>query len=70
MMDLLFLKKFQQPTQSANAHPFDQIDVLVERWIGFSGERRGDDFLYAGFARRISQQSRIKAVSRDDPENV
>ena len=70
MTDFLFLKEFQQPIQLTNAHPFDEIDVLSERWIGFTGERRGDDFLDAGFVRRISQQPRINAVSGDDPENV
>ena len=69
MTDFLFLKEFQQPTQLANAHPFHEIDVLIERWIGFTGERRGADFLYSGFARRVGQQSRVNTVSRDDSED-
>jgi len=70
MADFFFLKEFQQPTQLANAHPFHEIDMLSERWIGFTDERRGDDFFDAGFVRRISQQPRINAVSGDDPEIV
>ena len=70
MTNLLFLKEFQQPTQLANAHPFDKIDVLFNRASGFARKSRRGNFLYAGFVRRISQQPRINAVSRDDPETV
>jgi len=70
MTDLLLLKEFQQPTQLTNAHPFDKIDMLFKRSIGFARKSRRGNFLYAGFVRRISQQPRINAVSRDDPENV
>ena len=70
MTDLLLLEEFQQPTQLTNAHPFDKIDMLFKRVIGFARKSCGDNFLYAGFVRRISQQPRINAVSRDDPENV
>ena len=69
MTDFLFLKEFQQPTQLANAHPFDKIDMLIKRWIGFARERRGDNSFYAGFAGRVGQQSRVNTVSRDDSED-
>ena len=69
MTDFLFLKEFQQPIQLANAHPFDEIDMLIKGWIRFVGERRSDNSFYTGFARRVGQQTRVNAVSRDDSDD-
>jgi hypothetical protein len=44
-MNVVRAKKFQEAIQLANAHPFEQIYMLREGWIGFTGERRRDDFL-------------------------
>ena len=44
--------------------------MLVDRRIGFIGEGRSDDFLYAGFARTRGQNPWINAVARDDSENL
>ena len=43
--------------------------MLFESRIGFGRESDGNDFLYARFPRGTSQQPRINAVSRDDPES-
>jgi len=44
--------------------------MLVDRRIGFIGEGRSDDFLYAGFARSRGQNRWINAVARDDSEDL
>jgi hypothetical protein len=43
--------------------------MLIKGWIRFVGERRGDNSFYAGFMRRVGQQSRVNTVSRDDSED-
>ena len=69
-MNLLVAKKFQEPAQLPDAEPFDKIDVLPDRGIGFIRKRRGNNSLYAGLARSVGERSRINATTGDDPENV
>ena len=59
-MNLLVAEKFQQSAQLSDAHPLDEIDMRSDRRIGFAGKCGGDDFLYAGFTRRIGEQSADK----------
>ena len=70
VMNFLFPKKFEQPIELANSHPLYQIDMLRECRISFTSECGRNDFLYAGFSRCISKQSRINAVSSDNREDV
>ncbi len=51
VMDVVRAKKFQEPIQLADAHPIDQIHMLRQGWIGFTSERRRDDFLNASLSR-------------------
>ena len=51
MMNLLFAEKFQEPIQLANAHPFEQIHMSREGWIGLARKRGRDDFLNASLSR-------------------
>ena len=44
----------------------DFIHFAREAFVGFIGERGGDDSFYAGAARGISQQARINSVAGDD----
>jgi len=69
-MNFVFVKEFQEPIQLSDAHPFDQIYMLREHWIGLACKCGRNYFLYARFSRRISEQSGIHAVSSDNSENV
>jgi hypothetical protein len=70
MMNFVFAKKFQEPIQLSNAHPFDQINALREDGIGLTSERGRDYFLNAGFSRFVGEQSRINAVPGDNSQIV
>jgi hypothetical protein len=54
----------------SDAHPFNQIDTLRDDRISLARERGRNYFFYAGFSRRISEQSRINAVSGDDSQGL
>ena len=51
VMDVVRAKEFQEPIQLANAHPVDQIHILLQPWIGLARERDRDDFLNASLSR-------------------
>ncbi|PYL66892.1 MAG: hypothetical protein DMF28_10390, partial [Verrucomicrobia bacterium] len=59
-----------KPVQLTDMHPFEQIDMSREGWIGFAGERSSNDFLDASFSRCVSEQSGIHAISGDDSQNL
>src|SRR5437879_11897629 len=44
--------------------------MLRQSRVGLVRKCSSDNFLHAGFARSISELSRINAVTRDNPENV
>src|SRR5205823_9921414 len=69
-MNVVLAKKFQQPVELSDAHPFDQINMLREDRIGFAGECSRNYFLYASFPRSVSKQPRIHSVSGDDSEDI
>ena len=69
-MNFVFPKKFQQATQLTDAEPLDNIDMFVDRRIGFVSKCRRDDFPHACFARSGGEDFRINAVARDDSENL
>ena len=50
-MNVVRTEKFQEPIQLANAHPFEQIHMSREGWIGLARERDRDDFLNASLSR-------------------
>src|SRR6266498_400303 len=70
VMNLVFVKKFQQSIQLSDAHPFDQINILREGRIGLASECGRNYFSYASFLRRISKQSGIYAVSGDNSQDL
>ena len=69
-MNVVLAKKFQEPVELSDAHPFDQINMLREDRIGFAGECSRNYFLYASFPRSVSKQPRIHPVSGDDSEDI
>ena len=69
-MNFVFIKKFQEPIQLSDAHPFDQINMLRERWIGLVSECGCNYFFYTSFPCCVSEQSRINAVSGDDSQDL
>ena len=69
-MDFVLVKKLQEPIELSDAHPFDQIDMLRENGIGLATKCSRYDFFYTSFSRRIGKQTRIHAVSGDNPENL
>ena len=69
-MNFMLPKKLQQSTQLSDAQPFDNIDMLRNRGIGFVRERSGYDLLNARFARSRGDNSWINAVPGDDSEKL
>jgi hypothetical protein len=70
VMNFVFVKEFQEPIQLSDAHPFDQINMLREIWIGLASECGCNYSVYASFSRCVSEQSRINAVSSDDSQDL
>jgi hypothetical protein len=54
----------------SDAHPFDQIKMLREHWIGLASECSCNYFFYASFSCCVSEQSGIHAVSSDDSQYI
>ena len=69
-MDILAAKKFQQSTELANTHPFEDVHLMLENWIGFIRESSSDDFFNTGLAGCGSEQSRVNAVTGDDAQDM
>jgi hypothetical protein len=69
-MNVLHTKKFEEAIKLSDAHPFKHIDMLLQRWIRLTSECGSDYFFHTGFSRCISEQSRINAVSGDDPQDL
>ena len=53
-----------------NAHPFQDINVLLQNWISFVRESGSDDFFNAGSTRSIGEQSRVNAVAGNYSQGV
>ena len=70
LMNFLVTEKFEQPVELAHSHPLDYIDMLRERAICFVGKCSSNNFLYTGFSRRISKQSRVNTVAGNNSQNV
>jgi hypothetical protein len=50
-MNVVRTKKFQEPIQLADAHPVDQIHMLLQRWIGLTRECDSNYLFNASFPR-------------------
>jgi hypothetical protein len=53
-----------------DAHPFEDIHLLLENWIRFVCESGSDDFVNAGFPRCIRHQLRVDAVASNYSERL
>jgi hypothetical protein len=51
-----------------DAHPFEQIDVLLENGISFVRKGGGYDFFDTGSTRAFGEQSRVNAVAGNDSQ--
>jgi hypothetical protein len=66
VMDILGAKKFQKPAELPDTHPFEDIHVSLENWVGFVREGGSDYFFYAGSTCSFGEQSRVNTVAGND----
>ena len=57
VMNFVFVKEFQEPIQLSDAHPFDQINMLREPWIGLASEC-GRNYFFTPAFRAASASNR------------
>jgi len=70
VMNILGAKKFQKPAELPDTHPFEDIHVSLESWVGFVCEGGSDDFLYAGSTCSVGKQSRVNAVAGNYSQGI
>ena len=65
-MNILRAKKFQEPVQLSDAHPFEQINMLLQSWISLAGECCRNYFFHTRFSRTCSEQPWIDPIAGND----
>ena len=65
-MNVLCREKFQKAIKLSDAHPFEQINMLLEHRIGLTDESSRDYSFDATVSRCVCEQPRINTISGDD----
>jgi hypothetical protein len=69
-MDILSPEKFQEAIKLSDTHPFEQINMLLQSWIGLVCERGSNYFLNASFSRSCSEEPWIYPIAGNDSQAV